>query len=237
LERVSLTPALRVRGSKVDRLERPGLPRHRRREGADIARRDAVDGVGVVRDLDAIHAQLCPESYRPGTGDRRRGGQGPQPLRQLLGPADEGVPDPLAAGGVERREDLAPVAVEDREALALRPRLRDPAAERVEAADPARRQPQAGREAARGRDPDPQAGERAGAQADRDQVDLPPAAGRRRGGLDLAQQRRRVARPAGGGEPELGAVQDLAVAPGAGGGVGGRGVEADDDQREAPSTA
>ena len=39
--------------------------------------------------------------------------------------------------------------------------------------------------------------------------------------------------PPVGGEPEQRLVQDLAVAPGAGGGVGGRGVEADDDQRRA----
>jgi hypothetical protein len=153
---------------------------------------------------------------------------------QLLGPADEGVPDAPAADSVERSEDLAPIAVEDGEPLPLRPDADgDPATERIEGADPARRQPQARGQPARGRDPDPQPGERAGAEPDREQVDLAPAASSRGGDLDLSQQRRRVARPPGSGEPELGGVQDLAVAPGAGGGVGGRGVEADDDQRYA----
>jgi len=50
------------------------------------------------------------------------------------------------------------------------------------------------------------------------------------GALDLGQQRGRVPRPAPLGEAEQGLVQDLAVTPGAGGGVGGRGVEADGDQ-------
>lgn len=39
--------------------------------------------------------------------------------------------------------------------------------------------------------------------------------------------------PAVRGEPQLRLVQDLAVAPGAGNGVDGRGIEADDDQRRA----
>jgi hypothetical protein len=39
-----------------------------------------------------------------------------------------------------------------------------------------------------------------------------------------------VQRPAALGEPEVGLGENLAVAPGAGGGVRGRGVEADDDQ-------
>jgi len=34
-----------------------------------------------------------------------------------------------------------------------------------------------------------------------------------------------------GGDPQQRLVQDLAVAPGADGGVDGRGIEADDDQR------
>jgi hypothetical protein len=36
------------------------------------------------------------------------------------------------------------------------------------------------------------------------------------------------------GEPEVGLGEDLAVAPGAGGGVGSRGIEADDDQEARP---
>jgi hypothetical protein len=194
-----------------------------------------VDGIGVLGNADAIHGQLCSKSYRPGAGDRRGGVQIAEPLRQLLRPADERVPEPLAARPVERREDLAAVAVEDRQPLVARSRLgADPPPERVEGADAARRQPQAGRQPARGRDPDPQPGERARPEPDGDQVDRLPAAGRRGRGLDLDQKRRRMARPPGRREAELGGVQDLAVAPGTGGGVGGRGVEADDDQGVPP---
>ena len=61
-----------------------------------------------------------------------------------------------------------------------------------------------------------------------------PAAGRLGAALDLGEQPGRVQRPAALGEPELRLGDDLAVAPGAGGGVGGRGVEADDDQEVRP---
>jgi hypothetical protein len=196
-----------------------------------------VDGVLVVRNLDVFHGQLCAKSYRAGSGHRRRGSQTGEPLGELLGAADQRAPEPLAAGAVERREDLAAVAVEDRQPLAARPRRGDPVPERVEAADPVRRQAETGGQAAGGGDADPQAGEAAGPEPDRDQVDRLPAAGRRRGGLDLGQQRRRMARPAGRREPELGGIQDLAVAPGAGGRVGRRGVEADYDQRGPPGSA
>jgi hypothetical protein len=40
--------------------------------------------------------------------------------------------------------------------------------------------------------------------------------------------------PVGGAQQRL--LQDLPVARGAGGGVGGRGIEADDDQRNAASS-
>jgi hypothetical protein len=43
-----------------------------------------------------------------------------------------------------------------------------------------------------------------------------------------------VARTAALGETDVGLGEDLAVAPGAGGGVGGRGIEADDDQEARP---
>jgi hypothetical protein len=197
-----------------------------------------VDGVGIVRDTDAADGQLSSKSYRAGAGDRRRGSQSRQPLRELLGPGDERVPAAGAVGRVERREDLAAEAVEDGQPLALAPGPGpDPAPERVEGADPARRQPEAGGQPARGGDADPQPRERARPEADGEQLDRVPAAGgggRRR---DLGEQRRRVPRPAGRREAELGGVQDLAVAPGADGGVDGRGVEADDDQSGSPASA
>ncbi|MFN8217530.1 MAG: hypothetical protein U0R71_13135 [Solirubrobacterales bacterium] len=193
-----------------------------------MARRDPVHGVGVVRYPDTDQGQLVTKSYRPGAGCRRGLVERCDPLGQLLGPADQGPPEPRPVGGVERGEDLAAKPIEHRQPLPLGA---DAAAERVEGADPGRRQPGGARQAAGGRDPDPQAGERARPEADGDQVDAAPAARRRGRRLDLGEQRGRVARPAAGREAELGLVQDLAVAPGAGGGVDGRGVEADDYQR------
>jgi len=106
----------------------------------------------------------------------------------------------------------------------------DPPAEGVERADAAHRQAEAHRQPAGGRDPDPDAGEGAGAEADREQVDPIPAAGRDRRPLDLLQETGRVEGPPARGKPQLRLVQDLPVAPGAGDGVNRRGVEADDDQ-------
>jgi hypothetical protein len=82
-----------------------------------------------------------------------------------------------------------------------------------------------------GGDADPQAGEGARAQPDGEQLDLAPAAGGLGRPLDLDQQPGRVPGPALAGEPEARFLQDLAVAPGAGDGVEGRGVEADQRQR------
>ena len=195
-----------------------------------MARGDPVDGVGVVRDLDAVSGQLLTKSYRPRTGDRRGFPQRGDPLGQLLGPEDGRLQEPRPVGRVERGEDLAPPAVEDGESLAGRAGLGDPGREGVEGADAARRQAEAEAQPAGGRDPDPQAGEGAGAEPDRDQVDLAPAAGRGCGALDLLQQPGRVQGPPRRGEPQLRLVQDLAVAPGAGDGVDRRGLEADDVQ-------
>jgi hypothetical protein len=111
--------------------------------------------------------------------------------------------------------------------------LLDAARQRVERADAARRQAEADAKPAGGRDPHPQAGEGAGAEPDRDQVDLLPAAGRDRGALDLLQQAGGVQGPPLRGETQLRLVEDLAVAPGAGDGVDRRGVEADDVQGRA----
>ena len=82
-------------------------------------------------------------------------------------------------------------------------------------------------------DPHPQAGEAPRTEADRQQVDRLPAPGGCGRPLDLRQQAGRVPGPALRGETQLRLVEDLAVAPGAGDGVDGRGIEADDDQRRA----
>jgi len=189
-----------------------------------------VDGIGVVRNSDAALGQLVTKSYRPRTGNRRGLGQRTDALAELLGPVDRRLPDPGAVRRVEGGEDLPPPAVEDREPLPGGARLGDPGCDRVQGADAAQRQAEAGAEAAPGRDPDPQAGEGAGADPDADQVDRVPAAGGLGRLLDLAQQPGRVPGPPGRGEPQLRLVQDFAVAPGAGDGVDRRGVEADDDQ-------
>jgi hypothetical protein len=171
-----------------------------------------------------------PKSYRPGAGDRRRFFQLGDTGAELLRPADQRLPDPLGPGGVKGGEDLAAKAVEDGQPLALRPRLCDPQRQRVKRADTAGRQPGSGGQATRRGDPDPQPGEGAGAGADREQVDLPPPPGRGDRALDLAQQRGGVPGPPVRGKPQPRLVQGLAVAPGADGGVDGRGIEADDDQ-------
>lgn len=191
---------------------------------------DPVDGIGVVRYLDAVSGQLVTESYRSRTGDQRGSPQRGDPPRQLLGPVDGRLPDSLSLRRVECGEDLAPPAVEDREPLSLSPRLADSRRQGVEGADAARRQAEADAEPARGRDPDPEAGEGAGTEADRQQVDRLPAAGSGRRPLDLLDQPRRVQGPPLRGQPQLRLVQYLAVAPGAGDGVDRRGIEADDDQ-------
>jgi hypothetical protein len=170
------------------------------------------------------------KSYRPGTGDRGGLGHLVETLRQLLRRHHGGLPEGLPGGVVEGDEDLAAIAVEDGEALPGGSGGGDPGAERVEGGDAAPRQPEAQRQPFGGRDPDPQARERTGPEPDGDQVDASPASRRLGAALDLGEQPGRVARPAALVQPELGLGQDLAVAPGAGGGVGGRGVEADDDQ-------
>jgi hypothetical protein len=192
---------------------------------------DPVHGVGIVRYADAVSGQLVPKSYRPRARGPHGRRQARDPFRQLLRQADQRLPDPLAVLPVERREYLAPEAVQDRQSLPLAAGLADPAPERVERADAGDRNAEPGAEPARRGDADPQPGEGAGAEADRDQVDPRPTPRRCGRPLDLLQQRRRMAGPPSRGEPQLRLEQSLAVAPGAGGGIGGRGVEADYDQR------
>jgi hypothetical protein len=199
-----------------------------------VPRGDSVHGVGVVLYPDAQPGQLVPESYRPGPRCRRRRGQGRDALDQLLRPADQRLPDPVPIRGVERGEDLATAGVEHGQALAGDSGLAEAATDRVERADACHRQAEAGAEAAGAGDADPDPGEGAGAEPDRQQVDAVPPARRRGRALDLLEQRRRVPRPPVGG-PQQRLVQSLAVAPGAGSGVGGRGVEADDYRRGAAS--
>jgi hypothetical protein len=169
-----------------------------------VARRDPVDGIGVVRDADAACSfQLVTKAYRPGTGGRRRRGQALEPLRQRLRAHHRGLPDGGAVAVVEGDEDLAAISVEDREALAGRAGGADPGAERVERRDAAAGEVEAQRQALGRGDPDAQAGEGAGAEPDRDQVDRLPAARRVGAALDLGEEPRRVQRPPALGEPEV----------------------------------
>jgi len=172
-----------------------------------------------------------PESYRPRAGGRRHLVQPGDPFAELLGPVYGRLPDPLSARRVKRREGLAAPAVEHRQVFPVRAGLGQAAAKRVERADAARRQTEAGGEAGGGGDADPQAGEGAGAEADRDQRDLIPTSSRRGRLLDFGEQAFGVARLALLGETEPGFVDDLTAAPGAGDRVEGRGVEPDDELR------
>jgi hypothetical protein len=196
-----------------------------------------VHGVVVALYVDAVLGQFVPKSYRPRAGGRRRGRQRRDPLGQLLGRADERLPEALARLPVESGEDLAAAGVEDGEVLTRQARLPHPPPQGVERADAGQRQAEAGGEAAAGGDPDPQAGEGAGPEADREQLDPLPAAGRGRRPLDLLQQRGRMPRRTLGADAEQRLVEDLTIAPGAGAGVGGRGVEADDGQLGAASSS
>lgn len=201
-----------------------------------MPRGDPVDGIGVIRDADAMPCQLVPKAYRPRAGGPGRRRQRRNPLLQLLGAADEGVPGALVALAVEGREDLAAAGVEHRQPLAALLRLPQATADRVEGADAGHRLAEAGAEAAGGGDGDAQAGEGARSEADRNPVDPLPAPSRGGAALSLLEQGGRVPGSVGG-RPQQRLVQDLAVAPGAGGGVGGRGIEADYEQRRAASSS
>ncbi len=203
-----------------------------------MACRDPVDGIGVVRDADAACSfQLVTKAYRPGAADRRGRHNSVKPLRQRLRPHHGGLPDRRAVGVIEGDEDLAAVAVEDREALARRARGADPGAERVQGRDAPARQPEAEGQPLRGRDPDPQAGERAGAEPDRDEVDGLPPTRRVGAALDLGQEPGGVQGPPALGEPKVCLGDDVSVTPGARRRVRRRGIEADDDQEIRPLAA
>jgi hypothetical protein len=191
---------------------------------------DPVDGIGIVRYADAVSGQLVTKSYRPRTGNHRGSVHCHDPLSQLLGPVDGRLPDPLALSRIEGGEDLAPPAVQHGQARAGL-RLPDSVGEGVEGADAPHRQPEADAQPLGGGDADAQPGEGPGAEADREQLDRVPAAGRRGRPLDLVEQAGRMEGPPLWGEPQLRLMQDLAVAPGAGDGVDRRGIEADDDQK------
>ena len=163
-------------------------------------------------------------------------GQLAEPLRELLRAHHRRLPE---AGARRRRRGRRRPRRGSRRgprgAPRSRPRRRSRRRARPACETPRPGLPRLVVEPFRGRDPDPQAGERAGPEPDRDQVDGVPAARRRRRSA-RPRPRRPVAwrgRPRSE-SPRCASASDLAVAPGGGGGVGGRGVEADDDQEARP---
>ena len=212
---------------------RSGPRPRRRRERADVARGDPVDGIGVVRYPDAVSRpardEIVPPPNRRPTGLRR---SSRDPLGELLGPAD--APAPRAARRRRRRARRRPRRGSRRGRPAARPP--PPASPIPRASASSVQTPRAGRPrlapspravAIPTRRPVKEPGP--SPTAIRSTAPQPPAAvgrsARPRSSSPVA-----CSGPPLRGEPQQRLVQDLAVAPGAGGGVDGRGVEADDDQ-------
>jgi hypothetical protein len=190
-----------------------------------------VHGVLVARHLGSAILQLISKSYRPRSGGQRRLGQAGEALSEFPRSADPRSPEPLAGGRVEGGEGLAAARVEDGEAVAPgAPSLGQAERQGVEGADAAQRQAGAGGQRPGAGDADPQPGEGAGAEPDRDALDRVPAARGLGRPLDLLEQPRRVPGAAVGREAEQRLVEDLAAARRADGGVLGRRVEADQCQ-------
>ena len=202
---------------------------------------------------DAARAQMCRAEIRwagsassgistsgPASSSRNRTAPDPahstgppiagDSLNELLRLADERVPDPPALSRVGGSEDLAAPGVDDSDADPVATTV-EAAPERIEGSDAADPETAAKPERPRSGDPDPQAGERAGPDADRDRVDLIPAPGGLDCPLDLAQQRRRVHRAALLAEAEQRLVADLIPPHGGDGCVLRRRVETEDRQR------
>lgn len=182
----------------------------------------AVDGIGVLGNLNFPARQLISKAYRPrsrcpwGRGERR------DLLGEIRGGRYERLPETLATGRVERREDLAAAGVEHGQAATQRP------TERIERANAGGGRAGAGRQPTRRGEANADADERAGAAAGREQSHPGPAAAGLDRTLDLTQQGRRVARTAIGREPKPLFMQHRAVACDANDRIRGRRVEADD---------
>ena len=155
----------------------------------------------------------CRNRTAPDPAAQRRLAAAGDPLGELLRRAEPAAPRAARRRRVERRERprrgarRAPRGGAGRRPTSPSPR---PSASRVPT--PLSGRPRLSASARAVAMPDPQAGERAGPDADRDPLDRAPAAGRLRRPLDLRQQRRRVLRPALLGEPEQRLVEHLAVA-------------------------
>lgn len=206
-----------------------------------MPRRDPVQRVRVVGDVDVPIRQLLAKSYRPGTrrpqGHRKRSDL----LGEIRGGGDERLPEALAAGCVESRKNLTAASVEHGQASgAPFPRhgrqrrtgagrlLGEGAPECVQGADASHGQAGTGRQAAGGGKADSDADEGPRPPPHGNPSHLLPTTGRLRRALHLGEQGGRVLRASVGGQTERRLVQHLAIAHRADGGVGSRRVEPDD---------
>src|SRR6266545_6905091 len=180
LMRISFKPKLRVGWSQVDRFDRLGPCRAPALgEQADVPGRDPVRSIRVRQDLGTRSLQLTPKSYRPRSGRQRPPVQRLHASRELVRGRYRRLPDLLATGPVQRRERLAAASVQNRQRGGVAgpcPAL-DPARERREGSHRHDRLGQRLGQRPRGRNADPQAGERARADAHRDRVDSAPPPG------------------------------------------------------------
>ena len=142
----------------------------------------------------------------------------------------ERIPEPLSSSRVERGEDFAPARVENGEArgaVGIRVRGQGPP-QSIEGARSVDRQTGAGRKPPRGRQADPNPGERSGSDSDGEHPNRLPAPGRPGRSLDLGEQGGRVARRAVGPKAEQHLVQHVPAAGRANRGVRRRRVETND---------
>ena len=190
-----------VSGNRPDLLRGPPARRSTGRQRADLPwPRAGAQGL-ASGSLGPESLDLGPEAYRAVTRRqaRRETASGTESCRRAR-PAGRRRGSRPAPAVVERREDLAPAGVDHGQAIAAGGLGRggDPGDERARgrAPRPAGAIATLG-ERPRRRDPDPQAGERARADPDGDQVDRLPAAGRRSTTSSIAPSRTRAVRPAG----------------------------------------
>lgn len=192
-----------------------------------MPRGHAVNGVGILGNLDSPARQLISKAYRARPGRPRGRGQLGEALGELPGGGDERLPEASALSVVEGGEDLAAAGVEHGQGFAST-RLDQRPPKGVEGAGASGRQAGARGQPARRREADADADEGARSLPHGQRAHLAPTAAGLDRALHLGEQGRGVPRAPIGREPEQPLVHDLAVAQGADGRVGGRRVEADD---------
>ncbi len=131
---------------------------------------------------------------------------------------------------MQRREDLAPARIDQRQASASlsRPRLPDAECQRGQGADRYEcESPPLGEGSSCG-DADAQAGERPRSDANGDRIDSRPAPGLRDGRLDLSQQGGSVARAPVGARRSSSLAEQFAVERDGDGRVGGCRIDAEE---------